>query len=57
VVDVAAAGLLGLVHDSAGGLGERQRAEIQRLILRDHDFHSRARRPGPASRRPPARKR
>jgi hypothetical protein len=49
--------LLGLVHDSAGDLGERQQAEIQRLILRDHDFHARTRRPGPASRRPPARKR
>jgi hypothetical protein len=41
------------VDDSAGDLGERQRAEIQRLIVRNHDFHSRTRRAGRAGRRPP----
>jgi hypothetical protein len=33
--------VLSLVHDSADELGERQRAEVQRLIRRDHDFHER----------------
>jgi hypothetical protein len=36
--------LLSLVDDSADELGERQRAEVQRLIRRDHDFHDRRRR-------------
>jgi len=36
--------VLSLVHDSADELGERQRAEVQRLIRRDHDFHQRRRR-------------
>jgi Nuclease-related domain len=55
--------VLRLVHDSPGDLGDRQRAEIERLIRRDHDFHNQARRPGsqdPAGRRgrrPPTRSR
>jgi hypothetical protein len=36
--------VLSLVRDSDGQLGERQRAEVQRLIRRDHDFHERRRR-------------
>jgi len=36
--------VLSLVHDSADQLGERQRAEVQRLIRRDHDFYARRRR-------------
>jgi Nuclease-related domain len=51
--------VLRLVHDSPGDLGDRQRAEIGRLIRRDHDFHNKARRSGPqdpagpTGRRPP----
>ena len=59
-VGASADDVLRLVHDSPGDLGERQRAEIQRLIRRDHDFHNRTRRPGPqsqAGRRPPTRSR
>ncbi len=33
-----------LVDDSADKLSERQQAEVQRLIRRDHDFHERRRR-------------
>jgi Nuclease-related domain len=33
--------VLRLVRDSADRLGERQRADVQRLIRRDHDFHQR----------------
>jgi Nuclease-related domain len=36
--------VLSLVRDSDAGLDERQRAEVQRLIRRDHDFHERRRR-------------
>ena len=36
--------VLSLVRDSDGRLDERQRAEIQRLIRRDHDFYERRRR-------------
>ena len=36
--------LLSLVEDSADELSERQQAEVQRLIRRDHDFHERRRR-------------
>ena len=36
--------VLDLVRASADELGERQRAEVQRLIRRDHDFHERRRR-------------
>ena len=36
--------VLSLVRDSDGQLDERQRAEVQRLIRRDHDFHERRRR-------------
>jgi hypothetical protein len=36
--------LLSLVGDSADELSERQQAEVQRLIRRDHDFHQRRRR-------------
>jgi hypothetical protein len=36
--------VLTLVDDSADKLSERQQAEVQRLILRDHDFHERRRR-------------
>ena len=36
--------VLSLVRDSDGQLGARQRAEVQRLIRRDHDFHERRRR-------------
>jgi hypothetical protein len=40
--------LLTLVNGSPDRLEERQRAELQRLIQRDHDFHERTRRrPGP----------
>ena len=41
--------VLALLDDSPHELGERQRAELQRLIQRDHDFYERTRRrPGPA---------
>src|SRR5579863_1529725 len=36
--------VLSVVRDSDDQLDERQRAEIQRLIRRDHDFHARRRR-------------
>ena len=36
--------VLTLVDDSADELSERQQAEVQRLIRRDHDFHERRRR-------------
>jgi Nuclease-related domain len=36
--------LLSMVGDSADELSERQQAEVQRLIRRDHDFHERRRR-------------
>jgi Nuclease-related domain len=36
--------VLSLVRDSADELDERQRAEVLRLIRRDHDFHERRRR-------------
>jgi hypothetical protein len=36
--------VLSLVRDSGGKLRERQRAEVQRLIRRDHDFHEHRRR-------------
>jgi hypothetical protein len=55
--------VLRLVHDAPGDLGERQRAELQRLIRRDHDFHNKTRRPGPpdpagpTGRHPPTRSR
>jgi hypothetical protein len=42
--------VLRLVRDSDGQLNDRQRAEIQGLIRRDHDFHARTRHP--ARRRP-----
>jgi len=54
--------VLRLVHDAPGDLGDRQRAEIQRLIRRDH-FHDKTRRAGPqgpgdpTGRRPPTRSR
>jgi hypothetical protein len=41
--------LLSLVDDSADELSERQRAEVQRLIRRDHEFHNHGR--GPTRRR------
>ena len=45
--------VLTLINDSGQQLDERQRAELQRLIQRDHDFHEKSRRrPGP--RRPRA---
>ena len=43
--------VLTLLDNSPGELDEldeRQRTELQRLIERDHDFHERTRRPGPA---------
>jgi hypothetical protein len=53
--------VLSLVRDSADDLGERQRAEIGRLIRRDHEFYEKnRRRPGPrdpAARRPRTRSR
>jgi hypothetical protein len=55
--------VLRLVRGSPGDLGGRQRAEIGRLIRRDHDFHNQGRRPGPqdpagpTGRRPPTRSR
>jgi hypothetical protein len=36
--------VLSLVHDSGDQLDERQRAEVERLIRRDHDFYERRRR-------------
>lgn len=36
--------VLSLVHDSDGRLAARRRAELERLIRRDHDFHARGRR-------------
>jgi hypothetical protein len=36
--------VLSLVHDSDAVLDERQRAEVERLIRRDHDFYERRRR-------------
>ena len=56
-VGTSADDVLRLVHDSPGDLGDRQRAEIQRLIRRDHDFHNKARRPGPRDPVGPARRR
>jgi hypothetical protein len=43
-VGVSTAYLLSLVRDSPDELDQQQRAEIQRLIRRDHDFHERGRR-------------
>jgi hypothetical protein len=43
-VGTSARGVLRLVRSSADDLAERQRAEVQRLIRRDHDFHDRRRR-------------
>jgi hypothetical protein len=36
--------VLSLARGARDRLGERQRAEIERLIRRDHDFHHRHRR-------------
>jgi hypothetical protein len=36
--------VLSLVDASDGQLGGRRRAEVERLIRRDHDFHERGRR-------------
>ena len=48
--------VLTLINDSDRQLDERQRAELQRLIQHDHDFHEKSRRrPGPRGIRPPAR--
>ncbi len=47
--------VLGLLGEPADELGAAERAEIQRLIRRDHDFHSASRRRGQRGRRPPAR--
>jgi Nuclease-related domain len=48
--------VLSLVRDSADELDQSQRAEVWRLILRDHDFYnSSRRRPGASGRRPRAR--
>jgi hypothetical protein len=44
--------VLRLVHGSPGDLGEGQRAEIQRLIRRDHEFHNRTRRRRPVPQDP-----
>ena len=41
--------LLTLLGDSADHLGDKQRAEIQRLIQQDHDFHHKRRRTGPTT--------
>jgi Nuclease-related domain len=50
--------VLSLLRDSADELAESQRAEVQHLILRDHNFHtSGRRRPTPGGRRPRARNR
>jgi hypothetical protein len=49
--------VLSLVADSADELDERQRAEIRRLIRRDHDFYEKGRRAIPRGRRPPTRHR
>jgi Nuclease-related domain len=43
-VGTSAGGVLRLVRSSADDLAERQRAEVQRLIQRDHNFHERRRR-------------
>jgi hypothetical protein len=53
-VGTSAGYVLSLVGDSADEFGAGERAEIQRLIRRDHDFHSKSRRrPGQGGRRPP----
>jgi Nuclease-related domain len=57
LVGTSAGYLLSLVHDSGYALDDNQRAEIQRLIRRDHDFHESRRRPGPSGRRTPTRNR
>jgi hypothetical protein len=36
--------VLSLVNDSKVTLGERQRADAERLVRRDHDFYERRRR-------------
>ncbi len=43
--------LLSLARASADRLDERQRAEIDRLILRDHAFHTTGRASGPGASR------
>ena len=48
-VATSAAGALSVAGDSADRLGPGQRAELESLIRRDHDFHQRT--------RPPARRR
>jgi hypothetical protein len=49
--------VLSLVHDSGDELDDGQRAGVERLIRRDHDFYASRRRPGPGGRGPPARNR
>ena len=43
-VGISTAYLLSLVRDSPGRLDRQQRAEVERLIRRDHQFHDRPRR-------------
>jgi Nuclease-related domain len=49
--------VLSFVHDAGDELDDSDRAQIERLIRRDHDFYASRRRPGPGGRRPPARNR
>jgi len=52
-VATSTAQVLSLLDDSAQRLDQKQRAELQRLIQRDHDFHEKTRRrPGPGRSRP-----
>lgn len=44
-VATSTAGVLGLAGGSADRIDHDQRAELERLIRRDHDFHERTRRP------------
>ena len=44
-VVTSTAGVLSLAGGSADRIGHDQRAELERLIRRDHDFHERTRRP------------
>jgi len=45
-VATSTASVLTLLNESRQTLDQKQRAELQRLIQRDHDFHEKTRRPG-----------
>jgi hypothetical protein len=52
-VGTSAGYVLSLVGDSPDDLGAGERAELERLIRRDHDFRSKSGRPGKGSRHYP----